>query len=50
MNVENLKGGGQLEDLGVDGKITFERILGKQGGKLWTIYTWFRTGTTAGPL
>jgi len=32
---ENLKGRDDSEDLGVDGMI-FERMLGKQGGKLWT--------------
>jgi len=32
----NLKGRDHLEDLGVDGKIILEWILGKQGGKVWT--------------
>jgi hypothetical protein len=27
--LENLKGGGHLEDLGIDGRIIVEQILGK---------------------
>jgi hypothetical protein len=34
--LENLKGRGHLEDLGVDGKIIYEWILEKQGGTLLT--------------
>jgi hypothetical protein len=33
---ENLKGRDHSEDLGMDGKIILEWILGKQGDKLWT--------------
>jgi hypothetical protein len=33
--VENLKGRDHSEDLGIGRKITFEWILGKQGGKWW---------------
>jgi len=29
-----------LEDLGVDGKIILEGILGKQGVKVWTGFIW----------
>jgi hypothetical protein len=32
---ENLKGRDYSKDLGVDGKIILEWILGKYGGKLW---------------
>jgi hypothetical protein len=33
---ENLKGRGHSEDLGVCGKITLERILGKKFVNVWT--------------
>jgi hypothetical protein len=33
---ENLKGRNKAQDLGVDGKIILEWILGKLVGKLWT--------------
>jgi hypothetical protein len=36
-------------DLGEDGRI-LERILGKQGGKVWTGCNWFRTVTGDGLL
>jgi hypothetical protein len=47
---ENLKGRDQSEDLDVDGRITLQWILGKMGGKLWTGYSWLRTGTSGGLL
>jgi hypothetical protein len=31
----NQKGRDHLEDLGIDGKIILEWILGKEGGKVW---------------
>jgi len=34
--LENLKGRVHSKDLGVDGKIILEWILGKQSGKMWT--------------
>jgi hypothetical protein len=34
--LENLKGRDHLEDIGVDGKIIWEWILGKEGGRVWT--------------
>jgi hypothetical protein len=34
----NLIGRDNSEDVGVDGRIILEWILGKQGGKLWTGY------------
>jgi len=37
----------RFEDLGVDGKIILEWILGKWGGNVWTGFIWFRTGNTA---
>jgi hypothetical protein len=33
--VKNLKEKGYLEEIGVDGKITFDRFLSKQDGKMW---------------
>jgi hypothetical protein len=33
--LENLKGRNHAEDISIDGKIIFEWILGKWGGKLW---------------
>jgi hypothetical protein len=34
--VESMKGRDHSEDLGVEGKIILECILGKWGGKVWT--------------
>jgi hypothetical protein len=36
----------QLEDIGVDGKIILEWILGKWGRKMWTGCIWLRIGTS----
>jgi hypothetical protein len=47
---EHLKGSDHSEDLGVDGKIILEWILGKQGGKLWTGFIWVGIGTSGGLL
>jgi hypothetical protein len=44
--VEILKERDHSEDVGVDGKIILESILGKRGGKLWTECIWFTTGTS----
>jgi hypothetical protein len=46
--LENLKGRGHLEDLGVDVKVILEWILRKYGGKLWTGCMWLRIGTSSG--
>jgi hypothetical protein len=32
---ENVKGKDNFQDIGVDGKIILELILGKSGGKMW---------------
>jgi hypothetical protein len=32
----NLKGRDHLEDVGIDGKVILEWILGENGGKVWT--------------
>jgi hypothetical protein len=44
------EGKSHSENLGTDGNIILEWILGKSGGKLWTRYTWLRVGTRGGPL
>jgi hypothetical protein len=43
-----MKGRDHSKDLGVDGKIIFEWMLGKEGGKVRTGFIWLRTGTSAG--
>jgi hypothetical protein len=48
--LENMKGRGPLEDLGVCGSIILEWILGKQGGNVWTGCIWLRIGTSGGLL
>jgi hypothetical protein len=45
-----LKGRDHLEDLGKDGKIILEWILGKLDGKMLIGCIWLRTGTSGGPL
>jgi len=47
---ENLKGKDHSEDLGVDGKIILEWILGKLGKKACTGFIWLRMGTSDGLL
>jgi hypothetical protein len=42
--LKNLKGRDHSEDLGRDGKIILEWILGKQGGKGWNEFIWLKTG------
>jgi len=44
--LENLKWKRPHEDLGVEGKIILEWILGKQGGNVCTGCIWLRTGTS----
>jgi len=41
---ENLKGNDHLENVGVEGRIRFDRILEKWGGNLWTRFIWSRKG------
>jgi len=43
---ENLKGRDHAEDLGVDGRIILEWILGKYGGRVWTGLIWLRIGAS----
>jgi len=37
-----------LEDLGIDGKIILEWILGKDGGDVYTVFIRLRTGISGG--
>jgi hypothetical protein len=46
---ENLKGRDNKEDLGIEGRITLEWILGKRG-EVRTGYIWFRIGTRSSLL
>jgi hypothetical protein len=39
---ENLKERGYLEEINVDGKITFDRFLSKQDRKTWIGLMWLR--------
>jgi hypothetical protein len=48
--LENLKRRDYSEDLGIDGGIILESVLGKSGGKLWTGCIWLRTVTSDGLL
>jgi hypothetical protein len=48
--LENLKERDLLEDLGIDGRIILNWILGKQGKRVWTGFIWLRTGTSDGFL
>jgi hypothetical protein len=44
--LENLKGGDDSEDLGVDERIILEWILGEEGMKAWARSIWLRIGTS----
>jgi hypothetical protein len=46
---ENLKGRDRPKDLGVDGKIILEWILGRLGEMIWTRFIWLRIRTSGGP-
>jgi hypothetical protein len=46
----NLKGKYHSDELGVDGRMILDWILGKQGGKVWTGFIWLRIGTSGGVL
>jgi hypothetical protein len=39
-----------LEDLGIDGKIILEWVLGIWGGKMWAGFIWLRIRTSNWPL
>jgi hypothetical protein len=34
------------KDLGVDGRIILKLIMNKQDGRTWTVFIWFRIGTS----
>jgi hypothetical protein len=42
----NLKGRDHSEELGVDGMIILEWILGEKARLLWTRFVWLRIGTS----
>jgi hypothetical protein len=44
--LENLKGRNHSEDLGIDGRIILELILGENSRKVWTGFIWLRTRTS----
>jgi hypothetical protein len=48
--LEKLKEGDHSEDLGVDGMIILEWILGTSFGKVWTGCAWLMIGTSGGLL
>jgi hypothetical protein len=48
--LEKVKGRDHSEDLGIDGRIILEGILGKEGGRLWHIFICLRIGTSGGIL
>jgi hypothetical protein len=39
---ENMTGGDHTDELGVDGEVILECILGKWSGKVWTACIWLR--------
>jgi hypothetical protein len=43
--LENMDGRDNLVELSIDGKIILERILGKDGRRMWTGFIWLRVGT-----
>jgi hypothetical protein len=48
---EKLKGRDDVEDLGFDGRIILQWIVGDIcGGKLWTGFIWLRIGAGGGLL
>jgi hypothetical protein len=49
-DMKNLKGRDHSLDLGIDGNIILECILGKQDGKVWPGFSWLRIGTSGGFL
>jgi hypothetical protein len=50
IQLESLKGRDDAEDLGIDGNIILEWILGKYVGKVWTGFICFRIGIGGGLL
>jgi hypothetical protein len=50
MHLESLEEGDHSQDLGVDGRIILEWMLGKSAGKVWAGFIWLRIGTICGFL
>jgi hypothetical protein len=48
--LKNLKVRDYSEDLGIDGRIKLEWILGKLGGHIWTARIWVSIRTIGGLL
>jgi hypothetical protein len=48
--LENLTERDFLEDVGMNGKIILEWILGKYDGEIWIGFIWLRIGTSGGSL
>jgi hypothetical protein len=48
--LENLKVRNNSEDLGLDGRIIYDCILGKYGGRAWIGFIQLRIGTSSGIL
>jgi hypothetical protein len=48
--LENSKGKDHSGNLGVDGRLILECILGKEGGKMWSGFIWLRIRTSGGGL
>jgi hypothetical protein len=46
----DLKERDHLKDIDIDERIILERILGKWGGKVWTVCIWLSIGTSGGLL
>jgi hypothetical protein len=46
----NLMGRDHPEDLGAYRRIILKMILGKEGGKVWTVCIWLRIGSSGGCL
>jgi hypothetical protein len=49
-SLENMKGRDHSEDLGIDGKIILEWVLGIWGGKVWIGFICLRIGASGGIL
>jgi hypothetical protein len=43
--LQSLNGEDHSEELGADGRIVLEWILGKQDGRIWIRFIWLRTET-----
>jgi hypothetical protein len=48
--LESLKGRDHSEDLGIDGRIILNFILGIQVLRMWIGFVWFRIGSSGGLL